>query len=178
MCGGGHGRARACARTCETRVPSWPLPPASWPARARRVAFSSSTAAEEGSEDEEEDGEEDEEEGGEEDEEERGEEDELLLDFLPPAPAPAPAPAPGLTARFCCLWAAAFDGGFLAVGHTGVVSQARVHEQQQQQQQHANTHPAFHFSQGTSAFFFAHPGQFPHRVTPVLREKRTLAVSQ
>ena len=40
-----------------------------WPARARRVAFSSSTAAEEGSEDEEEDGEEDEEEGGEEDEE-------------------------------------------------------------------------------------------------------------
>jgi hypothetical protein len=137
--------------------------------RVRRTTFSSSTAAEhkEGSEDEEEGDEEDEEEGDEEDEEERGEEDELLLDFLPPAPAPAPAPAPGLTARFFCMWAAAFDGGFLAAGRTGVVSQARAHEQQQ----HAHTHPACHFSQGTSAFFFAHPGQFPHRVTPLLREK-------
>jgi len=65
------------------------------------------------------------------------------------------------------MWAAAFDGGFLAAGRTGVVSQAREHEQQQ----HAHTHPACHFSQGTSAFFFAHPGQFPHRVTPLLREK-------
>jgi hypothetical protein len=141
----------------------------SWSTRARRTTFSSSTAAEhkEGSEDEEEGDEEDEEEGDEEDEEERGEEDELLLDFLPPAPAPAPAPAPGLTARFFCMWAAAFGGGFLAAGRTGVVSQARAHEQQQ----HAHTHPACHFSQGTSAFFFAHPGQFPHRVTPLLREK-------
>jgi hypothetical protein len=149
----------------------------SWSTRARRAAFSSSTATEhkEGSEDEEEGDEEDEEEGGEEDEEERGEEDELLLDFLPPLwPAPAPAPAPGLTARFCCMRTASFAGGFLAVGHTGVVSQACAHEQQQ----HANTHPAVHLSQGTSAFFFAHPGQFPHRVTPLLREKRTLAVSQ
>ena len=141
----------------------------SWSTRARRIAFSSSTATEhkEGSEDEEGGGEEGEEEGDEEDEEERGEEDELLLDFFPPAPAPAPAPAPGLTARLLRMWAAAFDGGFLAAGRTGVVSQARAHEQQQ----HAHTHPACHFSQGTSAFFFAHPGQFPHRVTPLLREK-------
>jgi hypothetical protein len=57
---------------------------------------------------------------------------------------------------------------------SGVVSRACAHEQQQ----HANTHPAFHLSQGTSAFFFLHPGHFPHRVTPMLREKRTLAVSQ
>ena len=142
----------------------------SWSTRARRIAFSSSTATEhkEGSEDEEGGGEEGEEEGDEEDEEERGEEeDELLLGFFPPVPAPAPAPAPGLTARLLRMWAAAFDGGFLAAGRTGVVSQARAHEQQQ----HAHTHPACHFSQGTSAFFFAHPGQFPHRVTPLLREK-------
>ena len=134
----------------------------SWSTRARRTAFSSSTATEhkEGSEDEEEgdeEDEEDEEEGDEEDEENCGEEDELLLDFLPPAPAPAPAPAPGLTARFCCLWAAAFDGGFLAAGRTGVVSQAREHEQQQ----HAHTHPAFHFSHG-SPFFSLQPEQLPH----------------
>ena len=139
----------------------------SWSTRARRIAFSSSTATEhkEGSEDEEGGGEEGEEEGDEEDEEERGEEDELLLDFFPPAPAPAPAPAPGLTARLLRMWAAAFDGGFLAAGRTGVVSQARAHEQQQ----HAHTHPAFHVSQGTLASLLLHPGHSLHRV--LLREK-------
>jgi len=145
----------------------------SWSTRARRIAFSSSTAAEhkEGGEDEEEGGEEGEEEGGEEDEEERGEEDELLLDFFPPAPAPAPALAPGLTARLSRMRAASFDGGFLAVGDSGVVSQARAHEQQQ----HAHTHPAFHVSQGTLASLLLHPGHSLHRV--LLREKPCVSQS-
>ena len=42
---------------------------------------------------------------------------------------------------------------------SGVVSQARAHEQQQ----HAHTHPAFHVSQGTLASFFLHPGHSLHR---------------
>ena len=40
---------------------------------------------------------------------------------------------------------------------SGVVSQARAHEQQQ----HAHTHPAFHFSHG-SPFFSLQPEQLPH----------------
>ena len=48
---------------------------------------------------------------------------------------------------------------------SGVVSQARAHEQQQ----HAHTHPAFHVSQGTLASLLLHPGHSLHRV--LLREK-------
>ena len=156
--GGAWARACTCAYMRNART--FAASASSWSTRARRIAFSSSTATEhkEGSEDEEEGGEEGEEEGDEEDEEERGEEeDELLLGFFPPVPAPAPAPAPGLTARLLSMWAAAFDGGFLAAGRTGVVSQARAHEQQQ----HAHTHPAFQVSHG-SPFFFLQPEQLPH----------------
>jgi hypothetical protein len=146
--GGAWARACTCAYMRNART--FAASASSWSTRARRIAFSSSTAAEhkEGSEGEEE--------GGEEGEEERAEEDELLLDFFPPAPAPAPAPAPGLTARFFCMRAASFDGGFLAAGDSGVVSQAHAHEQQQ----HAHTprahttrtHPAFQLSHGEPSF--------------------------
>ena len=99
----------------------------SWSTRARRIAFSSSTAAEEGSEGEEEGGEEGEEEGGEEDEEEGGKEDEgkcgeedellapLLLGFLLCFPPPPPAPSP--LARLPRLRTASLLDGALVAGH-------------------------------------------------------------
>jgi len=85
--GGAWARACACAYMRNART--FAASASSWSMRARRIAFSSSTATEhkEGSEDEEEGGEEGEEEGGEEDEEERGEEDELLwLPVVKPEP--------------------------------------------------------------------------------------------
>jgi hypothetical protein len=101
----------------------------SWSTRARRIAFSSSTAAEEGSEGEEEGGEEDEEEGGEEDEEERGEEEDellapLLLDFLLCFPPPPPAPSP--IARLPRLRAASLLGGALVAGQRRGQSSVRA----------------------------------------------------
>ena len=122
--GGAWARACACAYMRNART--FAASASSWSTRARRIAFSSSTVAEEGSEGEEEGGEEDEEEGGEEDEEAGGEEDEgkcgeedellapLLLGFLLCFPPPPPAPSP--LARVPRLRAASLLGGTLVAG--------------------------------------------------------------
>jgi hypothetical protein len=125
--GGAWARACTCAYMRNART--FAASASSWSTRARRIAFSSSTAAEEGSEGEEEGGEEDEEEGGEEDEEERGEEEDellapLLLDFLLCFPPPPPAPSP--IARLPRLRAASLLGGALVAGQRRGQSSVRA----------------------------------------------------
>ena len=127
---------RACTCSCMRNARTFAASASSWSTRARRIAFSSSTAAEEGSEGEEEGGEEDEEEGGEEDEEEGGEEDEgkcgeegellapLLLGFLLCFPPPPPAPSP--LARLPRLRTASLLGGALVAGQRRRQSSARA----------------------------------------------------
>ena len=72
----------------------------SWPARARRIAFSCSTAAEEGSEDEEGD-------------EEEGDEAPPLLGFFPLAALSCPAAGRFCAARAPCFWSVFFEGCLL-----------------------------------------------------------------
>ena len=164
---GGHGRARARARTCETRVPSRPLPPAGrraregsrspLPPRQKKGAKARRKVARK-----------------------------TRRKVARKTRRKVVRKTRGNVARRAscwrrCSWASCCASrrrrlhrrrspDCPAYGQrpcsvvpwwrgSGVVSQARAHEQQQ----HAHTHPVFHVSQGTLASFFLHPGHSLHR---------------